>query len=299
MVKKVLLANGDSWTFGSEIMAPEFCVPIGENGTGMCGKYKPGFDDWREYNDYYRIPRTWPSYLASYMNMEAINISFPARSNDTIYEDTVNWLLENYITKDKDTSELLVVLGWSSPERKNVMLSDPSNDHIHRFTIWPSMVESKFYHSDVAQRHVKHYVKYQWIEQEYLKRYIEQNYQFQNFCKVHKIDYYVFNAFYAQTELGGPDAWPELDIKNAIHCWDNLIDTWADGGYHWNSIRQGLCNQWDQIDATRYVNKDVPESGSFRGYIHKNVSENIRMNNWHPSPDSHDAWAQFLYNWIK
>jgi len=37
---KILLTNGDSWTFGSEIMAPEFLAGPGEKGYGMGLRFK-------------------------------------------------------------------------------------------------------------------------------------------------------------------------------------------------------------------------------------------------------------------
>lgn len=292
---KTLLTNGDSWTFGSEIMAPEFCVEPGEKGHGMAGRYKSGMDDYHEYNDYYRIPRIWPSVLGNLLGAEVVNLSRPARSNDTIYEDTTNWILENYIIPGKSTEDLIVILGWSSPERKNIILEETNND-IHRFTLWPGMLDDTFYQTRGAKSLFKFYVTYLWLEQEYIKRYIEQNYQFQNFCKANGIEHYVFNAFHAQPDIGGPETWKDLNIKDSINNWNNLIDTWADGSYNWSSIKSGLCNQWDQINIRNFVNKD---GHSFCTYIHEVVPNDIRMNNWHPSPESHAVWAQYLHKWIK
>lgn len=292
---KTLLTNGDSWTFGSEIMAPEFCVAEGEKGTGMAGRYKPGYDDYHEYNDYYRVPRIWPSILGNLLGAEVVNLSRPARSNDTIVEDTINWILENYIIPGKSTEDLIVVLGWSSPERKNIILEETNNDK-HRFTLWPGMMDDSFYQTNGAKKLFKFYVTYLWLEQEYIKRYIEQNYQFQNFCKANNIEHYVFNAFYAQPDVGGPEVWSDLNIIESINNWGNLVDTWADGTYNWNAIKQGLCNQWNQIDIRNFINKN---GHSFRAYIHEVVPAECRMNNWHPSPESHEVWAKYLHKWIK
>ena len=77
-MSKVILTNGDSWTFGSEIMAPEFCVAPGEKGTGMRGIYKEGYDDYMECNDYYRVPRTWSANLGELLGADSVvNISKP------------------------------------------------------------------------------------------------------------------------------------------------------------------------------------------------------------------------------
>lgn len=298
-MKKVLLANGDSWAFGSEVMAPEFLAGPGEKGEGMGNRFKPGFHCWGKYNDYYRIPRIWPSYLGNYLNIpEVINISQPSRSNDTIIETTIHWLTENYISKNKSTEDLLVVIGWSSPERKNIMIGDSgvNNDSTIWFTMWPSMPETQYYQSPVIKDHFSFYVRHEWIEQEYLKRFIEQNYLLQLFCNAHNIDYYVFNSFYVSRNADFHN-WKDISIPESIEKWDNLVDGWGDTHYNWDSIKKSLLSQWDQISKDRYINKDVPD-GSFKGYMYSNVNENERLCGIHPSPESHEAWAKYLKDWI-
>ena len=299
LMNKILLTNGDSWTFGSEIMAPEFCVPENIRGNGMSGRFKEGYDCYMECNDYYRIPRTWSSYLGGLLNVDqVINISRPGRSNDTIYETTIGWILENYISKNKSTDDLLVVIGWSSPERKNIIIGDSGDktDSTEWLTLWPSMEETKYYSSPVIKEFFKFYVTHQWLEQEFLKRYIEQNIQLQNFCKLYNIDYFIFNAFYAHPRKG-PNEWTDISIIDKINSWTNLSDGWNDKFYNWEFIKSTLCHQWQMIDEQRFINKNSP-NGSFRSYIFDNVDESIRMCNWHPGPNSHEAWAKFLASHI-
>ncbi len=294
-MKKVLFANGDSWTFGSEIMAPEFCVPNGQAGAGMAGRYLPGKFDFGHYNDFYRIPRIWPSYLGEILDIPTVvNVAAPARSNDTIYENTIEWILENYISKGKSTDELLVVIGWSTPERKNVIIGD---DKTSWMTFWPAMHDDSYYKSDIAKEYFKFYVTNLWVEQEYIKRFVEQNYQLQNFFKTHNIDYYLFNAFYL-TPNKAPGEWKDLSIIDNINGWANLENIWADKNYNWASIQRSLKLQWNAVDNRRFINKDAAE-GSFRSYIYNEVPEEIRMCNWHPSPESHEVWANFLADYIR
>jgi hypothetical protein len=54
-------------------------------------------------------------------------------------------------------------------------------------------------------------------------------------------------------------------------------------------------SQWDLIDSDRFYKKDQPDS-TFRSFIEKNVAE--PLNNWHPSPQGHNAWAKELYDYI-
>ena len=125
---RTIFANGDSWTFGSEIAAPEFLAEPGK-GVGMANRFTHEGADYLPSNDYYRIPRVWPSVLGGMLgDTEVINKAWPARSNDTIYRSTMEWLLTNYIASGKDTSDLTVIVGWSSLERKNVVFEDCLND---------------------------------------------------------------------------------------------------------------------------------------------------------------------------
>lgn len=298
-VKNVLLANGDSWTFGTEIAAPEFLVAPGETGYGLGKRFKKDCHCHMPYNDYYRIPRIWPSYLGNLLGIsEVVNIARPGRSNDTIYDTTIGWILENYISKNKSTEDLLVVIGWSSPERKNIIINEmvDRKETTTWFTIWPLMTETTYYHSPLVKEFFKFYVLHQWAEQEYLKRYVEQNIQLQNFCELYKIDYYVFNAFYAQPALS-PHQWTDISVIDQINKWTNLHAGQGDLVYNWEFIKKTLRHQWNMVSKRAFVNKDHPH-GSFRSYIFDNVDVSVRMCNWHPSPESHEAWANYLFKYI-
>jgi hypothetical protein len=280
-------------------MDPAFCTKVDVNGVGMHGSYKKGYKDFESYNDPFRIPRIWPTHLGKFLDIETVvNISKPARSNDTIYDTTISWILENYIIPGKDTSDLLVVIGWSSPERKNIIIRDTDidEDTVSWLTLWPNMEMIKFYSSSVIKKFFKFYVAHQWVEQEYLKRFIEQNYQLQNFCKVHNIDYYFFNAFYSQPGLE-PDSWKDVKIPDQLKKWEKLNNGWGDEFYTWDTITKSLKQQWDQIDSHRFVNKDKNNS-SFRAFIQP-IPKEKRLCNWHPSPTSHEVWARYLSKYIK
>jgi hypothetical protein len=294
--KTVLLTVGDSWTFGSEIVAPELCMPGGQSSPGKEVIYKPDCNEYDAANDEYRTARIWPTYLAKMLSVQTlINLAQPARSNDTIYEDTVGWILDNYISKNKDTSDLLVIVGWTSPERKNVIIQDEGNTSW--LTLWPLMDNVLFYKSSVIKDFFKFYVTHQWVEQEYIKRFVEQNYQLQIFCKHYNIDYFVFNSFY-QLSSANIDDWEDLPIESTINLWTSLINGSVDKSYIWDAIKRSLIHQWREISSVNYINKDLAK-GSFKSYIYENVPYESRMCNWHPSPESHYAWAQFLNNYIR
>lgn len=293
-MSKFLLTNGDSWTFGSEIMCPEMLAPPGEKGYGMAGRYKEGKMDVDRENDHYRIPRIWPTMLAHKMGVEHKNISWPARSNDTIMGSTINWVLENYIKPGKSTEDLIVMIGWSSPERKDIIIED-LDDNVHWYTMWPAMDTDQFYAGDVMKRYFKFYVQHLWIAREYIARYIEQNFHLHKFLESHGIEHYFFNSFYIPGKIPLPiHEWIDVDLSAVINEWKNH----QYGGWHdpmWTATDQINCilNMWEQIPEEVFLEKKTHRS--FKSHIDHTVSDELRMINMHPSPDGHSAWATHLY----
>ena len=98
---KRLVVSGDSWTYGSEIRDP---------------KLPESVKDWDEPNDAYRLPKIWPTKLGNYLGVDdVVNLSYPAASNDRIVRNLVGWLTQEYLATKRDTSELFVVVGFTSP----------------------------------------------------------------------------------------------------------------------------------------------------------------------------------------
>jgi len=289
--QKVLLTNGDSWTFGSEIMAPEFMVDPGKKGHGMAGLYKKGHNDFDEANDYYRIPRIWPTMLANHLGYQCVNLSWPARSNDSIYDTTIGYLLKHYVIPRRSTDDLVVIVGWSSPERKNVVIDEGRTCYMH--TIWPAMDDSSFYLSETARRYFRFHVANLWSEHEYISRFIEQNYNLYCFCELHGIRYFCFNSFY-QVPGQNPKHWVDIDVAKIVSSWNTeKLGGWIDQVHNWKFRIERLLNQWESIPRSRFILKD---QGSFKSHIDATVPQAARMNNWHPSPESHKAWAEYLKN---
>ena len=99
-MKKIILCEGDSWTSG-DIINPELDVTWVNHPT----------------NDEYRLPKVWPHKLGEMLGIEVLNTSNAGCSNDSIVrrvvENTFD-LLEKY-----KGEEIFVIVGWSSPERKD------------------------------------------------------------------------------------------------------------------------------------------------------------------------------------
>lgn len=98
-MKKIIYCNGDSWTYGEEIDHHIGLLHINE-------KY---------YN-------TWPWFLSQELEIPiCLNEGVGAGSNERIYRKTFDFI-KNYIKKGKNPKDLMVVIGWTTPERTEIPL---------------------------------------------------------------------------------------------------------------------------------------------------------------------------------
>jgi len=293
---KTLLTNGDSWAFGSEIAGPHMLVPAGEKGEGMTQNFKAGMLDCQPHNDYYRVPRIWSTHLANKLGYKSVNISWPARSNDTIFNSTMGWVMK-YLSEGGDPAELVVVVGWSSLERKNILI-EGFDDKLHQYTIWPAMIQDEYYKLDVMKRFSKFYIQHLWNEREAITRFVEQNFQLHTYLKSNAIQHVFFNSFYVPNmpkgKLSPLNDWRPCDLSLVINNWHaEPFDGWLDGAWNNRQDINRIRAQWKSIPDDVFLDK--LDFRSFKSFIDENVPKPIRMINMHPSPESHEAWANHLY----
>jgi hypothetical protein len=264
-IKKLVVA-GDSWTYGSEIRDPKLAVSI---------------NDWDEPNDSYRLPRIWPTKLGNHLGVDdVVNLSYPAASNDRIVRNLTGWLTQEYLSKGKDTSELFVVVGFTSPERKDFYYRDITNKDTHFwYTLWP-MWKHKYPQTELNE-FAELYAAYMWNPEEYTHRYLQQVFYLQTLFNQYGIKHLFFQAFYQ---------------RNDMH-----IRQWTDDPY--NRHYQGQPDEmvWNMIDPVRFMHKN-DEVQSFHNYIvKKDTSPGQRDSilNMHPSELGHTWWADHMYEYGK
>ena len=100
-----MLCDGDSWTSG-DIINPEL---------ELAGKEHPNVND--PSNDDYRLPKVLPHKLGKLLDVETLNIAMAGSSNDAIVRRTMRKVKE--LLLDYKPEDLFVIIGWSSPERKD------------------------------------------------------------------------------------------------------------------------------------------------------------------------------------
>lgn len=299
---KTILANGDSWTFGSEIAAEEFLVGPGEQGCGLFNRFKPGKACYDKENDYYRVPRTWASRLADRMNADAVIHAWPGRSNDTIYRSTIDWVCNEF---DGDPRDLVVIIGWSGHERQNTYMED-LDGKVYEYTFWPSISDSSMYDTPMARQYFKFLVMHLWVQRETITRFIEHNFSLHNFLSVRGIEHYFFNSFYVPPrigdygvngELNDPNKWTTLKVEEVLLSLRSQdVKGWSEPIHSHDDEVRRLFSMWNSIPDNIFIGKNSGET--FKSYIESRMTHENAYIGMHPSPQAHDLWAQRLYDHI-
>lgn len=290
VTKRILITNGDSWTFGSEIAAPEI-IADNPNASHVC-QY-----DFYENNDHYRVPKIYPTHLGKLLDAEVVNLAWPADDNGSILRRTINYITKNFIEPGISTDNLFLVVGWSSPERNSFWFKDGQQSE--PFRLWPNV--PAFTHK-AQEKFWELYVAYLWNPEEYIPRFVMNCVQLETFCQTHNIKFLQFNAFY-QSPKTNIDLWQELDIAKEI---ENIQ---VDGYIYTDSRNSKRCHQlndykslWNSINDARFYKKN--QSGNtFKSFIDAAGLTSAYCTQgpgagWHPSPEAHEAWAQELYKYI-
>ena len=191
MSKKILICDGDSWTAG-DLIDPELF------GGNLRHVNHPD-------NDQYRLPRVWPHKLGKLLNVKVSNISVAGSSNDSIIRRIIpnvmkslnpQWPLKGY-----KPEEIFVMVGWSSPERKDFYYKGEWDSWE---TLYPAQLDQNLPNKDV-EKFYKLYLKYYWNKEEYMNRYVNQVLYLHYFLERNGIDHLFFNAFYECSALDFDD----------------------------------------------------------------------------------------------
>ena len=283
--KLEIICDGDSWVFGCEIVDPVLAVKYGKDTYAGVYDYLPA-------NDEYRLPRIFPTLLTTLMNANVTNLAYPADDNGTILNRTITYITDEYLAKGKSTENLFVIVGWSSPERTVFWYEDEKIKM--RFRLWPQV---KHFSSKEQEEFWKLYVSHLWHPKEYMPRYVMNVLQLQNFLNAHSINWMCFNSFY-QTPKKNIEEWEDLDVEAEL-------EYMSVGGYEYHNIGSteriigsyNYLNLWKTIDPIRFYKKNE-KNNTFKSFISNSKVEKV-FNGWHPSPESHKAWAEELVRYIQ
>jgi hypothetical protein len=283
MDKLEIICDGDSWTFGCEIVNPELVKKYG--GVNI----HRGVYDYYVENDKYRIPKIWSTFLEEELNATCYNISWPADDNGTILNRTIDYVTTNYILPKKDTSNLIVIVGWSSPERNSFWYKDDKVDY--KFRLAPNVAH---FDSKGQEDIWNLYVQYLWNKEEYIPRFIMNVLQLQTFCNANNIKWVCYNSFYQVSNTNVQD-WVDLNVKNELSGMTTVGYEQTTSDCIRTHIDMNYSNIWETINVNNFYKKDE-DYNTFRTFIMNNCK--TPFEGWHPSEEGHRAWAKELSQYI-
>ena len=238
-----LVGCGDSWCWGAELVDPiEEPIPIMNlPGGGFERQLKPINIEYREKHRYLNL-------FAEKINAsEIVDLSKPSRSNDAIVRVLIEWLVNEGYTTGRDTSDLFITIGWSSPERREFYYKKRwGNDNWMEFGPWS--LDQDHGDKDI-DNFMQLYFDNFWNEGEFLHRWITQIWQTELMLKSLNIKYVMHQAFY--------------------HHHTQMINQWDDVKYKekFTTITQSDKLLWDSIDKVKFIHKDDPETGTMHHYM--------------------------------
>ena len=249
----IIYCDGDSWTAG-DIVDPEL---FGDDLTKV--------NDPR--NTPYRLSKVWPGML----DYETINKSEAGSSNDAIVRRTYRNVLN--LLKENKPEDLFVIIGWSSPERKDFYYQ---GKHTSWETLYPAQFEQDFhFHDKVAEKELqtfyKIYLKYFWNQEEYLERYIQQNLSLHHFLLNKGIKHLFFDAFYESKDGG---MWESKDLL------DHLSDS------------DTFQNEFTKLRKEIFVPISMKQSLLDTGH-------EFMWDGYHPSEQGHKHWSKNINKILK
>ncbi len=261
MIKKIL-CDGDSWTAG-DIVDPKLF------GDKVEHVHHPD-------NDQYRLPKVWPHKLGELLGISVLNTSYAGSSNDAIVRRVMPTILK--LLKNYKPEELFVIVGWSSPERRDFFY-----DGEWRCFYPPEFVGLEL--TNDISKFKQIYLKYFWEKQEYITRYMQQNYLLHYFLKNKGIDHYFFDAFYERKHIDTDSK----EFKEEL------------GGMY-NNIELE-----DDLSVVRSLTETTEEFFKIRGRVFKEKSfrsslmiddehfDKTLWDGYHPNETGHELWAKELY----
>lgn len=280
----ILIANGDSWTYGCEIVDPI-----------LLEKY-PNINhlteiDYLPENDNYRLPRIWSTKLAELLKCKVMNISEPGDDNNSILSRTQEYVL-HLLSQGVKPEQLFIVIGWTSPERRDFWYKSDDNTQSYKFKLNPHTPK---YNERPLTELTKTYALNFWNPEEYIVRYVTTVLNFQNFCLAHGIKFLSFNAFYRQknADIG---TWKDINIEEQLDSLSLGSTPISD-----NSTRKvhriNYNTVWQNIDSIRYYNKDNVNN-SFKTFVDNTLGPQ-GYTGWHPNEDGHSLWTTELFRYIQ
>ena len=272
---KELIVSGDSWSFGSEIVDPLLSSDT---------------DELSEKNDSYRLSHIWPNLLRDKLKFSELkNLSFPAISNDRIFRVLYNYLFKKYISNGIPLNNVFLIVQLTSFDRKDFYIDDSKSMGKWQ-TIWPNWNHD--YGNYELNTFADSYSTSVYSDKENLNRYLNQIFNFQNFCKSYNIPYLITQGFY-HTDYS-PDITKWVD-NPYINLFNN--DTFCGANDELNKKYYEGSSElliWKEVDKIRFMDKNKKTHS-----LHSIIKNKNLFKDMHPNEVGHKIIAEYIENYIK
>lgn len=271
-----LVGCGDSWCWGAELVDPSVePIPIMKLPTDSFSlQFKPE-------NMAYRLKYRYINQFAEKIGAnELIDLSKCSYSNDAIVRTLIEWLVNEGYTTGRDTSDLFVSIGWTSPERREFFYKEKwGSDNWIEFGPW-SMDQN--HNNPEVDKFMRLYFDNFWNTGEFIHRWIQQVWQTELMLKSLNIKYVMHQAFYHHH-------------TKMIYDWDDkeYVDNYAE------VITKSDRKMWESLDSIRFIDKDDPEKGTAHHYMLSKLDNDASKAFivFHPSAEGHTVWAEHMYEY--
>jgi hypothetical protein len=244
MAIKRIIAFGDSWTFGDELLDPQFSAHPDK-----------GILDHYTENTKYRLDHCFAGLVANHYGVELENLAFPGSSLESM-RWTVDWLLNN---NDQDLQDSLWLVGltdssrqsWFNPLHEVGRKDPPWNRHMHG--TWLTQPNP-----DIDDNWFE--LQKLWLVMSYHREWSEYNYR------------QTINLFdYAANKAGAK----LLQFSVLGNNWKTQSPTLLYPGMNWRSILQ---NKQKELSTELFAEKGHPNEKGHE-IISKHLIEHIKYAN--------------------
>ncbi len=278
---KTLYVNGDSWSAG-DIVDPEIF------GDQLQHSMHPD-------NTEYRLQRVWPHMVGKELGINVINNSHAGASNDRIYRSTMNDVMS--LLKQHKAKDLHVIVGWSSPERKDFFFRELDGTG----GTWDCMYPAEFAHwkdEDNSDRDLfyQQYVKLYWNPEEYLTRYCTHTISLHHFLSNLGIKHTFFNGFYEAREgVVNPEKHQLYDQPKLSDFVSKFREDSTE--YYIKHLQlDNIIDSYEEIYTTNFIQKSFVEHLLDEAWYYKNIEEIL---DFHPTEKGHSIWSEYVVNYLK
>lgn len=207
--QKNLISYGDSWTFGAELIEPEYDVK--NLGYPLDAT-----------NVQFRIDNVFPTLLAKKMNFDnCVNYGVCGGGNDSIFQKVIHFVYDYVVEKQYSADDLFIIIGLTTPLRKDFFIEGK---------ITPVTITAQFNqdlrHIEGYREFWEFYVSNFMVKLEYVNRYVEQVLYMENLLKQHNIKFLMFQSIYDEVRGDIDDNIKLLkNDENNIHNLYRFIDS--------------------------------------------------------------------------